>query len=113
MKLNNLTIAVLIALGTAACGGSDDATTPPHVDPTPTPTPQAVLSKVKTTARRMPVDIARPPNGVMTALHPQTQAITIAMMRHSDIPMTRPYKPPVDQPVGQEKAIWWIGMAKE
>ena len=40
MKLNNLTIAVLIALGTAACGGSDDATTPPHVDPTPTPTPQ-------------------------------------------------------------------------
>ena len=40
MKLNNLTIAVLIALGTAACGGSDDATTPPHVDPTPAPTPQ-------------------------------------------------------------------------
>lgn len=40
MKLNNLTIAVLIALGTAACGGSNDATTPPHVDPTPTPTPQ-------------------------------------------------------------------------
>ena len=41
MKLNNLTIAVLIAIGTAACGGSDDATTPPpHVDPTPTPTPQ-------------------------------------------------------------------------
>ena len=41
MKLNNLTIAVLIALSTAACGGSDDATTPPpHVDPTPTPTPQ-------------------------------------------------------------------------
>ena len=41
MKLNNLTIAVLIAIGTAACGGSDDATTPPpHVDPTPAPTPQ-------------------------------------------------------------------------
>jgi len=40
MKLNNLTIAVLIALGTAACGGSDDATTPPHVDPQPTPTPK-------------------------------------------------------------------------
>ena len=40
MKLNNLTIAVLIALGTAACGGSDDATTPPHFDPQPTPTPK-------------------------------------------------------------------------
>mgnify|MGYP000209026889 CR=1 FL=1 len=41
MKLNNLTIAVLIAIGTAACGGSDHATTPPpHVDPTPAPTPQ-------------------------------------------------------------------------
>jgi len=40
MKLNNLTIAVLIALGAAACGGSDDATTPPHVDPQPTPTPK-------------------------------------------------------------------------
>ena len=39
MKLNNLTIAVIIALGTTACGGSDDATTPPHVDPVPTPTP--------------------------------------------------------------------------
>ena len=34
------------------------------------PTAMAVLSKVKTTARRMPVDIARPPHGVMTGLRP-------------------------------------------
>ena len=40
MKLNNLTIAVLIALGTAACGGSGDAAKPPHVDPQPKPAPQ-------------------------------------------------------------------------
>ena len=40
MKLSNLTIAVLIALGTAACGGSGDAAKPPHVDPQPKPAPQ-------------------------------------------------------------------------